>query len=76
METRQDEALSTGCTDAMVSGSVYLYDGLEETNRDILAKSSSAPDDPMLHRCIVSEQVCQQRCNDYVTWRAPDELTP
>jgi hypothetical protein len=30
-----------------VRGSVSLSDGLEETNRDVLTRSPSAPDDPM-----------------------------
>jgi hypothetical protein len=35
-------------------------DGRVEANRDDLAAGSSAPDEPTVHRCIVSEQLCQR----------------
>jgi hypothetical protein len=38
-------------------------DGHEETKRDALATSPSAPDDLTHHRCIASEQLCQQIFN-------------
>jgi hypothetical protein len=75
-ETRQDEAFSTGWTDAMIRGSAGLSDGYEDTYSKGLAKRSSAPDEPTHRRCIASEQLCQQSCNGWVTWRAPDEPTP
>jgi hypothetical protein len=53
-----------------------LSDGYEETNRDGLARSPSALDEPTHRRCIASEQLCQRISNGYVTWRAPDEPTP
>jgi hypothetical protein len=47
-----------------------------KSNRDDLAAESIAPDE-LTHRwCIASKQLCQQTSNDYVTWRALDELTP
>jgi hypothetical protein len=48
-------------------------DGLVEANSKDLPTRSSAPDDPTHRRSIASEQLCQRRCNGYVTWRAPDE---
>jgi hypothetical protein len=39
---------------------VGLFDGYEETNRDGLARSPSAPDEPTHRRCIASEQLCQR----------------
>jgi hypothetical protein len=58
-------------------GSVGLSDGRVEANRVDLVAGSSAPDDPMDHRCIASEQLCQR---SHVWWRqrlvAPDEPTP
>jgi hypothetical protein len=50
-------------------------DGRVKANRDGFAAGSSAPDEPTVCRCNVSEQLCQQIFNDYVTWRAPDEPT-
>jgi hypothetical protein len=44
-----------------------LSDGYEETNRDGLARSPSAPDEPTHRRCIASEQFCQRTST--ATWR-------
>jgi hypothetical protein len=41
-------------------GSVGLSGSRMEANRDDLVAWSSAPDDPMDCRCIVSEQLCQR----------------
>jgi hypothetical protein len=76
-ETRQDEAFSTGWSDAWSRWSVGLSDGWVKANRGDLDAGSSAPDDPMHRQCIASEQLCQKR---HVRWRqqlvAPDEPTP
>jgi hypothetical protein len=36
--------------DAMVGGSIGLSDGLEEANNKVLARSPSAPNEPMHRR--------------------------
>jgi hypothetical protein len=41
-------------------GSVGLFDGRVEANRDDLVAGSSAPDDPTDYRCIAAEQLCQR----------------
>jgi hypothetical protein len=39
-----------------------LYDGLEEANSMVLARSPSAPDEPTVRRCIASDELCQRSC--------------
>jgi hypothetical protein len=51
-------------------------DGRVKANREDLAARSSAPDEPTVRLCNVSEQLCQRIFNGYVTWRAPDEPMP
>jgi hypothetical protein len=41
-------------------GSVGLFDGRMEANRDDLVARSSAPDDPTDRRSIASEKLCQR----------------
>jgi hypothetical protein len=60
----------------MIRGSIGASDGHEETDRDVLARGPSAPDEPTHRQCNASEQLCQRIFNGYVTWRAPDEPTP
>jgi hypothetical protein len=60
IETRQDEAFSTGWSTPWSRGSVGLSDGRVEANRDDLVAGSSVPDNPMDCRCIPSEQLCQR----------------
>jgi hypothetical protein len=59
-ESRQRRAkTSSSALDELMPwsrGSVDLSDGYEETNRDGLARSPSAPDEPMHRLCIASEQ--------------------
>jgi hypothetical protein len=40
--------------------SIDLSDGLEETNKDVLPRNPSAPDDPTHYQCIALEQFCQR----------------
>jgi hypothetical protein len=40
------------------------FNGLVEANSKVLAAGSSTPDDPTMRQSIVSEQLCQQICND------------
>jgi hypothetical protein len=44
-------------------GSVGLSDGRVEATIDVLTVGSSALDEPTHHRCIASEQLCQQIFN-------------
>jgi hypothetical protein len=41
-------------------GSVGLYDGHMEANKDDVAAGSSAPDEPTHSRYIASEEMCQR----------------
>jgi hypothetical protein len=64
VQTRQRHAkTSSSAPDELMTWSrrsVGLSDGYEETNRDGLARSPSAPDEPTHHQCIASMQFWQR----------------
>jgi hypothetical protein len=56
----------------MVSESVGLFDGLEEANSKVLARSPSAPDEPMHHQ-MKRQKNCVRELQRLSDVGAPDE---